>query len=143
MAYRVETLMERYHSLFVWYIAVRFNLVGLEYMVVPKEQITYWSGTFPGVDPHFVGLWLLATGAMGVISRIYCHQCWTRMARKFTVLFNVGVMLHSIYRIAVLAMNRHLSDPVLMLFLSDLFAVVWLQFQLSKWHYCHPACRRD
>lgn len=134
MAYKVEMLMERYHSLFVWFISVRYILIGIEYICLAPESRRFWA--FGEIWPQVIGIWMLIVGLVGLLSRYACAQCWTRRARKLTTVFIIGVIGHSLFRLTLLVQQQSAMDPMVILFGCDLAAVVWLKFQLRKWVYC-------
>lgn len=134
MIQRVETLMERYHSMFVWYIATRYVVIGLEYLFLLKVSSLYWN--FSNLSPRLVGSWMLITGLLGAASRLSCYHCWTKQASVLTGLFLLGVVSHSLFRLTGFAQRDMLGDPLSILFICDLGWAIWLKFQLRKWIYC-------
>jgi hypothetical protein len=133
MAQRVETFLERYHSMFVWFITMRYIFIGLEYIILDPQTRRFWD--FAEVWPQTVGWWMLLTGLCGAASRYACRNCWSKCARVLTGTFAAGVMIHSLFRITLLAQQHALLDPLGILFICDLAAASWLQFQLRKWAY--------
>jgi uncharacterized membrane protein len=126
--------MERYHSLFVWFVTARYLIIGFEYIVLFKGSQKYWD--FSNVAPQLVGAWMFFVGVIGLMSRVACINCWTRRARRYTSWFIIGVIAHSLFRITGFIQNHAIMDPLAVLFMCDLAAMIWLKFQLKKWVYC-------
>lgn len=127
--------MERYHSLFIWYITTRYLIIGLEYIFLAEDSRKYWS--FSDISPQVVGAWMFSVGLIGLLSRVACYNCWTRRARRYTDLFILGVVSHSLFRLTGFVQRHEIADPLAVLFICDLGAMIWLKFQLGKWVYCN------
>lgn len=113
-------------SALVWYIALRYLVIGVEYVFLGPESRKFWH--FDEVHAVVLGLWLVIVGSCGVYSRLF-----SRFSNRATILFSTGILLHSSFRLWTCVQQSALGDPLAVLFLADAVAAFWILKQLPKW----------
>lgn len=130
----METLWHKRFAALVWYIAARYFIIGLEYILLGPEHRRFWH--FDDFHAVAVGSWMATVGAIGGLSRMVSHNVWSRLSNVFTHAFAIGVALHSTFRLWTFVQQNALGDPLAVLFLSDLVASFWILKQLASWKRC-------
>jgi hypothetical protein len=124
-----ELWQHRYGAL-IWWIAVRYIVIGFEYMLGLHQTMTYWL--FGGISPFVIGGWMLVVGTAGLVSRRLCQDGWTPRAMRFTQFFAFGVCVHSFFRLAMLIQSHLFGDPLIVLFSCDLFAMFGVLVKIQR-----------
>jgi hypothetical protein len=72
-------------------------------------------------------------GLTGLTSRLVCLKHWNTAAVWFTNLFAFGVIAHALFRVSLYLQLGDYSNPLLVLFLTDLGLMATVMVQLHKW----------
>lgn len=108
----------------VWWVSLRYFTIGWEYIFRLSDSSLYWE-FFADVLPQAVGAYMVLVGAAGIASQIFAWR--TRLLPVSLLrIFAIGVCLHSLFRISVLVQNKVYGDPLLILFMCDFGAMLFI-----------------
>lgn len=114
----------------VWWIAARYVCIGIEYVLEEVQSSSYWL--FDGLKPWVIGVLMVFVGALGLWSRWECRDGWSKPASNLTMLFAIGVCVHSFFRLAMFFQSHLLGDPLVVLFTCDLVAMFSVLVQILR-----------
>lgn len=115
----------------VWWIALRYFSIGLEYLLQIDQSRFYWVN-FGTLNPSIIGAWLVAFGLLGILSRVLCRKHIIPAAGLITYIFVIGSLIYSLFRIAIFVQMRQIGDPLLVLFACDFGLMFTAMVQLHK-----------
>ncbi len=109
------------YTALIWWISLRYFTIGFEYCFeTPASE--YYRNLFAQVSPQVVGIWLIMTGGIGIVSQIFSWR--TELVHvKMVMMFAVGVSVHALFRMTVLGQAGLYFDPMFILFLCDFGAM--------------------
>lgn len=128
-AHRVEEFCEVHYTFFIWWVAVRYFSVGLEYL----------TGLFPkpvapiSLDPTVIGVWLVLLGLLGFAARLACWHGWNTCANRLMHVFGVAVIAHALFRVGLMAQGKDVNTFIALLVAVDGASMIAMIRQLHKW----------